>query len=71
MYKYKTDTGKVNNNSLKPDRALQTSVMPRRSPGVLQGWRQRTESSEVRRQVSAILWEGAFVKTNSISCSVC
>ena len=51
MYKYKCDTGKGNINSLKPDRALQTSLMPRRSPGMLQGWRQRTDGSEGRYQV--------------------
>ena len=51
MYRYICVTGKGNNNSLEPDRALQTSVMPQRSPGVLQGWRQRTDGSEGRRQV--------------------
>ena len=51
IYKYKTDTGKGNNNSLEPDRALQTSVLLRRSPGVIHGWRQRTDGVEGRRQV--------------------
>ena len=51
MYNVKSNTGKGNNNSLEPDIALQTSVMPRRSPGVLRGWRQRTDGSEGRCQV--------------------
>ena len=47
IYKYKTDSGKGNIKiSLEPDRAIQTSVMRRRSPGLLQGWRQRTDGSE-------------------------
>ena len=51
IYKCKLYAGKGNINSLKPDRALQVSAMPLRSPGVLQGLRLRTDGSEGRRHV--------------------
>ena len=46
-----TFTGKENNNSLKPDKALQVRAMPQRSPSMLQGLRLRTDGFESCRQV--------------------
>ena len=61
MYRYKCVPEKGNNNSLELDRALQTRVMPRRSPGMLQGWRQGTVGSEGFRQV-CVSHKGAYMK---------
>ena len=51
MYNVKSNTGRGNRKRLGSDWALQTSVMPWRSPGVFSRRRQGTESSEGCRQV--------------------